>query len=263
MRLSALCAALLLFLSGCVTEEEGCFYDEDCGEGFICDTATGVCLPVEEGDAYPADKDQTLPDTAEVDIVDVDIVTDDGEKDDKDINDIKEEEADGDTAVADEDMIVTDDTDTIDADTIDIDAVDADIVDTDTTDVDNADDDIVEVDAVPDADAACNSCTCEDCSGHGACTTANGYVECLCDTGYAGGSCQQCDIEWQDHNGDGICEADNCVNATDPIDGWLDCGAHGVCTDWSFEADCDCDLYWTDMNGECDYCFASDPNDCN
>jgi len=149
--------------TGCMVEEQGCATNEDCGDKWVCDPATGACIPAEE------------------------------------------------------------------------------------------------------SDAACSDCSCPDyCNGHGSCSEQYGYPECTCDTGYAGSWCQQCDYAWQDHDGDGICEKDDCAHATAPGTGWLDCGDHGVCDDWGGDvpADCDCDTYWVDMNGECDYCFASDPNDC-
>ena len=41
-----------------------------------------------------------------------------------------------------------------------------------------------------------------------------------------------------------------------------DCSGHGECFEKDGGVDCVCEQYWQDMTGECDYCFASDPNDC-
>ncbi len=255
----------LLGVAGCAVEEEGCYTNEDCGDGWICDTTTGACVPIEEYDTDFAGNDSPLPDTVDTDAPSV---TDDTTMNDTDAAVEADTVADNDTivdadtlpaesdTVTDTDVDLTDDTGDEDADVAFDDAPPA----VDDSLLTDADTDTV-TDTAPDTDTSCTGCACEDCSGHGTCTTANGYVECICDTGYGGGYCQQCDIEWQDHDGDGICEADDCAHATDPIDGWLDCGDHGTCDDWGFEADCECDMYWTDMSGECDYCFG-DPEDC-
>lgn len=262
----------LLCMAGCAMEEEGCYANEDCGDGWICDTTTGACVPIEEYDADVTGNESSLPDTMDGDVSDLPDGSDlsDNTVADADTAADKDAPIDADTAPTDSDALSDSDTatdadadlpdGTLDDDDTDIEADDASPA-VDDSPLTDADTDTV-TDTVPDTDTSCTGCACEDCSGHGTCTTANGYVECICDTGYGGGYCQQCDIEWQDHDGDGICEPDDCAHATDPIDGWLDCGAHGTCDDWGFEADCDCDMYWTDLNGECDHCFAGDPSDC-
>jgi hypothetical protein len=265
MRRQLFAATLALFaMAGCVMEEELCTTNEECVAGWVCDLATGDCIPAE---GYDADisGDGTLPDISEIEEneppVDDDTTTD--------------TTTDTDTTVDDD---TTADTDTTaDADTVVVDALpdvsdlsdesypsdESFIPDEETS----PDADMIVTDTVPDADiGACNDCTCaEFCNGHGICTEQYGYPECICDEPYDGSWCQQCAYGWQDHDGNGTCENDDCAHATAPVTGWLDCGPHGVCDDWggAVPADCDCDTYWIDHSGgECNYCWASNPNDC-
>lgn len=264
----------LLGVAGCAMEEEGCYTSEDCGDGWICDTATGACVPIEECDADVAGNESSLPDTMDGDVSDLSDGSDlsDNTVADADTTADKDAAVDADTLPTDSDALSDSDTATDVSDLSDgSDLSDNTVVDEDTaadeddTAADETPDTDTVTDTVPDTDTSCTGCACEDCSGHGTCTTANGYVECLCDTGYAGSWCQQCDYAWQDRDGNGICEKDDCAHATAPVTGWLDCGAHGTCDDMSgmSAADCDCDTYWIDQSGgECNYCWASDPGDC-
>jgi len=260
--------------TGCMVEEQGCATNEDCGDKWVCDPATGACIPAEESDADFAGSDLSLPEADDAATGD-DFSSASDSSDQTDVSDVS---YDADTVTdtdtfSDKDALVTDGDVVTDADIPD--GSDASDVTSDTDTVTDAvpdimpdtavDEDVPATDEIPDSDAACSDCSCPDyCNGHGSCSEQYGYPECTCDTGYAGSWCQQCDYAWQDHDGDGICEKDDCAHATAPGTGWLDCGDHGVCDDWGGDvpADCDCDTYWVDMNGECDYCFASDPNDC-
>ncbi len=264
---------------GCMVEEQGCATSADCGDGWICDPATGACIPIEEGDADPVESDLVFPDTDDAATSDDSFSTADI-SDQSDVSDVSyDADLAGDTdifsdtdALADHDDTFTDNDLFLDASDVSLDTdttTDTDpVADLDSPDEESDDDTDTDVplpDTQPDTDSGCNDCSCPTyCHGHGVCTTAYGYPSCECDTGYAGSWCQQCDYAWQDHDGNGICEKDDCVHATAPGTGWLDCGPHGTCDDWDgmVPADCECDTYWIDMNGECDYCFASDPSDC-
>ena len=83
-----------------------------------------------------------------------------------------------------------------------------------------------------DQDGTCRpSCTnvVMDCSGHGHCSDISGYAVCMCDDGFAGVDCSQCDPSFQYARCDGSV-VQNCVGGT-----WqdeTDCAVDGqVCVD--------------------------------
>ena len=81
-------------------------------------------------------------------------------------------------------------------------------------------------------DGVCElDCATNDCSGHGSCDDGTGEPTCLCDPGFVGAECAECDEGLQDNDDDGVCEAD--------------CGAvectNGTCDDSSGLAECGCD----------------------
>lgn len=80
---------------------------------------------------------------------------------------------------------------------------------------------------------------------NGHCDDSSGQPSCVCDTGYAGASCNQCDGGYQDNDNNGSCEAD-CGTA-----GYT-CSNKGRCVDSSGVPRCDCDAgYQDDGNGNC------------
>jgi hypothetical protein len=86
-----------------------------------------------------------------------------------------------------------------------------------------------------------------DCGAHGQCSDASGQAQCVCDTGYAGDDCSACAADYQDADGDGICQP-SCLIAG------LDCGLHGHCEDGSGTAVCVCDDGYT--GADCTSCAA-------
>ena len=72
-----------------------------------------------------------------------------------------------------------------------------------------------------------------DCGEHGTCDDASGSASCVCETGYAGATCDVCNGGYQDNDGDAIC-APSCSGAG------LDCGDHGTCVDGSGVPVCLC-----------------------
>jgi hypothetical protein len=88
-----------------------------------------------------------------------------------------------------------------------------------------------------------------DCSDHGSCVDG----ACLCDTGYTGTDCSECDTGYQLGNG-------QCVVLFDSCDG-VDCPAHGSCVDGA----CLCDTGYELSDGQCvaltDSCDGLDCSD--
>jgi hypothetical protein len=95
------------------------------------------------------------------------------------------------------------------------------------------------------------------CGNHGQCDDASGTARCVCETGYAGDTCQDCAAGYQDKDADGRCAPD-CETAA------LDCH-HGACSEDGGKAHCvcesgyalpdcaACDRYFqdNDQNGSC------------
>jgi hypothetical protein len=82
--------------------------------------------------------------------------------------------------------------------------------------------------------------------GHGICEVdaIDGLAGCVCDTGYTGASCGQCDVGYQDKDGDGVCKP-ACGSEA------VDCGPSGfhmVCDDSTGSAECVCALDYTDRD---------------
>lgn len=50
------------------------------------------------------------------------------------------------------------------------------------------------------------TCTPESCSQRGSCDDSSGIVVCDCDQGYDGALCELCASDYQDNDGDGVCE---------------------------------------------------------
>jgi hypothetical protein len=100
-----------------------------------------------------------------------------------------------------------------------------------------------------DCAADCNTVDL-DCPLHMSCDDSTGEATCVCDSGYTGDTCDDCDAGYQDHDGDGTCRPD-CVTA-----GYT-CSDHGVCDDSSGEPLCLCDLgYEPDGQGGCELAEA-------
>jgi hypothetical protein len=79
------------------------------------------------------------------------------------------------------------------------------------------------------------TCLPTSCSGHGACSDAEGIV-CTCDEGWAGAYCDACDAENGFHpDGAGGCTTDLCVPNPCTIEGQTVCAIEGETTR------CDCD----------------------
>ena len=89
------------------------------------------------------------------------------------------------------------------------------------------------------------TCQPNSCNNHGTCDDTSGSPVCTCDTGYAGATCDQCDIGYQDNDNNDTCEP-NCATSG------LDCGDHGSCSDASGTAFCICDTGYT--GATCDTC---------
>ena len=87
-----------------------------------------------------------------------------------------------------------------------------------------------------DGDGSCNAdCATAglDCGDHGACDDSAGEAQCDCDQGWGGAACGRCADDWQDNDGDGVCEP-GCGA------GVIDCGDYGFCNDDSGHARCTC-----------------------
>ncbi|MBN2495033.1 MAG: hypothetical protein JXR96_10615 [Deltaproteobacteria bacterium] len=84
-----------------------------------------------------------------------------------------------------------------------------------------------------------------DCGEHGRCADSSGEVHCVCDAGYTGPECLECDTGFQDHDEDGTCLPD-CELAA------LGCEPGGVCEDAGGEAVCICDPAYT--GADCGTC---------
>src|SRR5690606_33518999 len=86
-----------------------------------------------------------------------------------------------------------------------------------------------------DRDGTCRpGCTLGgDACVHGTCDDSTGVAICVCDTGWAGASCDTCAPGFQDNDEDGVCNLD-CTFANLPC-------AHGVCDDSSGTALCACE----------------------
>ena len=55
-------------------------------------------------------------------------------------------------------------------------------------------------------------CLPDSCSGNGACAIVDGLIDCICDEGYAGADCSQCDTGFHDDGtGSGTCTDDVCL----------------------------------------------------
>jgi predicted outer membrane repeat protein len=94
-----------------------------------------------------------------------------------------------------------------------------------------------------DGDGVCRpACSAAVECNHGRCNDASGTAVCQCDPGYAGDACAECDADYQDHDGDGIC--------------WPSCALceHGVCDDSDGVAECvQCETGYTGPYcAECD-----------
>jgi hypothetical protein len=86
-----------------------------------------------------------------------------------------------------------------------------------------------------------------DCGPHGHCDDSGGVAQCACDTGYTGDSCMRCAADYQDNDGDGVCEP-GCSNPE------FNCGGHGDCDDSSGSVSCVCEEGYT--GDLCNLCAA-------
>ena len=81
-----------------------------------------------------------------------------------------------------------------------------------------------------------NAAACEavglDCGDHGRCSVDGEEPECICDEGYAGAECGECDDGYQDNDDDGTCQ-ESCAGN--------DCSGGGTCDDASGAAVCSCE----------------------
>jgi hypothetical protein len=97
-----------------------------------------------------------------------------------------------------------------------------------------------------DADGVC----LPDCSiaeigcVNGTCSDATGIPTCACSPGYAGALCNLCAVGYQDNDRNGVCLP---ICETSQV-----ACAHGVCSDSSGVATCDCPRSWT--GAACDAC---------
>lgn len=76
-------------------------------------------------------------------------------------------------------------------------------------------------------------CYAGACGDHGTCNDSSGVIECVCDLGYTGPTCEDCYAGYHD-DGTGTCVLDeSCLANT--------CSGHGLCDDSGGEVICFCD----------------------
>lgn len=81
------------------------------------------------------------------------------------------------------------------------------------------------------------------CGTNGVCHDISGTAVCQCSTGYTGNDCLLCSENYQDNNNDGIC-LPKCLSTS--------CNFKGICSDFSGELICNCDVGYTGNN--CQLC---------
>lgn len=99
------------------------------------------------------------------------------------------------------------------------------------------------------------TCQPNSCNGHGTCSDAGGTVVCICDPGWEGAACDQCDVMGGWHpDGQGGCSQDPCVpNPCTEVH-------QKVCEEQGGTAVCSCDPGYHDEGGVCvqdEACSAS------
>ena len=87
-------------------------------------------------------------------------------------------------------------------------------------------------------------CVDVQCGDHGECQVDGSRGVCVCDTGYAGITCDVCVDGYQDNDGDGVC-APSCS-------GDVACGEHGSCLDELGVVLCECEAGYEGKS--CDTC---------
>lgn len=94
-----------------------------------------------------------------------------------------------------------------------------------------------------------NAAACDavglDCGDHGSCSVEGDEPACVCDAGYVGTECGECDDGYQDNDEDGTCE-ESCASN--------DCSGAGSCDDASGVAVCTCE--GLRAGDECERCTA-------
>lgn len=96
-------------------------------------------------------------------------------------------------------------------------------------------------------------CTNTSCSGNGTCDDSSGAPVCTCDPGYTTTDCSACDLDYQDNDGDGVCEL-ACDTSS--------CSGNGTCDDSSGTTVCTCDTGYTSSDcADCDTGFQDDDAD--
>ncbi len=107
------------------------------------------------------------------------------------------------------------------------------------------------------------------CGARQYCDDTDGSAECICELGYAGADCTECASDYQDNDGDSVCEP-SCAHAE------LGCNDHGTCNDSSGTVVCQCDAGYqgencndcvgnyqdNDHDGTCEPSCASQTLDC-
>ena len=92
---------------------------------------------------------------------------------------------------------------------------------------------------------SCESQPIEICGDHGRCDDEAGHVVCACEPGYEGDSCERCARDFQDNDGDGVCEQGCALGASM-------CSSRSTCDDSSGRARCVCDEGYG--GARCDAC---------
>ncbi len=83
------------------------------------------------------------------------------------------------------------------------------------------------------------------CGIHARCDDGTGKAVCICNPGYRGDLCNECDLGFQDNDLDGICLSD-CRTAQNSHE--LDCGLFEGCDDSDGTAECSCVVYVNKSN---------------
>ncbi len=101
-----------------------------------------------------------------------------------------------------------------------------------------------------DGSGACvldEQCMLNTCDAHGTCDATGGTVECVCDVGYVGDHCEDCDADYYRDENENCVGNEDC-STSDP------CGDYGACVDTTGVIECVCDMGY---DGQfCGSCYA-------